>query len=126
MLKASYRKFSQLAKNGNDRSMCKPPFHSKSPSLPYPSSPSLLLIDDLHVLAPHKDHTPSEAERRATAALGSLLDQLHTASGYVIVVATTNQIEGVEPSLRRPGRFGKQVDIPVPSVEGRREVGGAY
>lgn len=88
----------------------------------YCRSPALLVIDDLHTLAPHKDHTPSEAERRATATLASLMDQLHTASGYVVVVAATNQIEGVELSLRRPGRFGKQVDIPVPSAGARREV----
>ena len=54
------------------------------------------------------------------------MDQLCTAPGHVVVVATTNQIEGVEPSLRRPGRFDKEVDIPIPSAHGRREVGVSY
>ncbi len=57
-----------------------------------------------------------------TAALASLMDQVHTASGRVVVIATTNQIDSVEPSLRRPGRFGKQVDVPVPSAGARKEV----
>ena len=84
------------------------------------------MIDDLHLLCPHRDSTPSESERRATATLTSLMDQLNREppQGHVVVMATTNQLEGVEPSLRRPGRFDKEIEIPVPSARDRREVGG--
>ena len=82
------------------------------------------MIDDLHILCPRYDSGPSENERKLTASLCSQLDSLHRAPppAHVVVIATTNQIDGVEPSLRRPGRFDKEVEIPVPTASDRREV----
>ena len=86
--------------------------------------PSLLIIDNLHVLCPRYDSGPSENERKLIASLCSQLDILHRTPppAHVIVIATTNQIDGVEPSLRRPGRFDKEVEIPVPTASDRRMV----
>ena len=84
-----------------------------------------MVLEDLHVLCPHRDSAPSETERKTSATLASLLDQLHREppSGHVVVIATTNQLEGVEPSLRRPGRFDREIEIPVPNAQERKEVG---
>ncbi len=86
------------------------------------SAPSLLVLDDLHVLCPHRNSAPSEGERRSTATLLTCLDSLGQTSRHVVVVATTNQIEGVEPSLRRPGRFDREIEIPAPNAAGRRDI----
>ena len=85
--------------------------------------PALILLDDLHTLCPHGDHT-SEGERRAAAALAHCLDSLYTAlpPRHVVVIATTNQIEAVSLALRRPGRFDKEVEVTVPTAQERREV----
>lgn len=109
--------------------MLSQPAPSQSPlsyslSLSLLSAPSILVIEDLDVLCPHHELSPSENERRSTAAVASLLDQLKKTPplGHVVVMATTNRIERVEPGLRRPGRFDKEVEIPVPSAAERREV----
>ncbi|XP_064390152.1 ATPase family gene 2 protein homolog A-like [Halichondria panicea] len=85
-------------------------------------APTLLVLDDLHVLCPHRNSAPSESERRSTAALITCLDSLEQAPRHIVVVATTNQIEGVEPSLRRPGRFDREVEIHAPSARERRDI----
>ena len=92
------------------------PFHHRCPSL--------VVIDDLHILCPRYDSGPSENERKLTAFLCSQLDGLHRTPppAHVVVIATTSQIDGVEPSLRRPGRFDMEVEIPVPTASDRREV----
>ena len=84
----------------------------------------MLVLDDLHDLCPHRDLSPSEEERRATASLATLMDQLNRTPppAHVVVMATTNQIERVESSLRRPGRFDKEVEISVPTASERKEV----
>ena len=86
------------------------------------SAPTLLVLDDLHVLCPHRNSSPSESEKRSTAALISCLDSLEQSPRHIVVVATTNQIEGVEPSLRRPGRFDREIELHVPSAKERREI----
>ena len=98
--------------------------HSHTHTLSNHRCPSLLVIDDLHILCPRYDSGPSENERKLTASLCSQLDSLHRTPppAHVVVIATTNQIDGVEPSLRRPGRFDKEIEIPVPTASDRREV----
>jgi len=81
-----------------------------------------VVIDDLHILCPHRNSSPSEAERKSTAALITCLDSLSSHSAHVTVIATTNQIESVEPSLRRPGRFDREIELPVPSSSERKEI----
>lgn len=88
------------------------------------SCPSLVVLDDVDMLCPHQNTSPSEMERQATAALSALLDDLHTRPppSHMVVIATTNQLERVETSIRRPGRLDKEIEIPVPTVGGRKEV----
>ena len=84
----------------------------------------MLVLDDLQAMCPHRDHTPSEKERTTTSTLASQLDAInrHPPPAHVVVVATTNQVDAVDPSLRRPGRFDREVEIPVPSGAERKEV----
>lgn len=86
------------------------------------SAPSLLVLDDLHMLCPHRNSTPSEGERRSTATLLTCLDSLGQSPRHIVVIATTNQIEGVEPSLRRPGRFDREIEIPAPNAAERQDI----
>lgn len=109
-------------------SLSLPPSHLpfitlSSPFSLYLRCPTLILLDDLHTLCPHGDHT-SEGERRVAAALANCLDSLHTAPPphHVVVIATTNQIEAVSLALRRPGRFDREVEVTAPTAQERREV----
>ena len=88
------------------------------------SSPSLLVLDDLDVLCPMRDTTLSEAELRGVACLSALMDGLcrDPSPAHVVVVATTHQLERVELSLRSPGRFEKELEVPVPTSCDRLEV----
>lgn len=94
-------------------------YHTLTPSH---SAPSLLVLDDLHILCPHRNSAPSEGERRSTATLLTCLDSLIQSPRHIVVIATTNQIEGVEPSLRRPGRFDREIEIPAPNAAQRRNI----
>ena len=87
-------------------------------------APSLIVIDDLHLLCPHHDLSPGESERQLTAALGSCLDTLsqQPVGRPVVVMATTCALDQVEPSLRRPGRFDKEIEVSVPTVVERVKV----
>merc|ERR1719206_45169 len=68
-------------------------------------SPSILFIDEVDSLAPRRENGGSDQERRVLATLVPLLDRLNTSSSKVVVVAATSRLEGVDPSLRRPGRL---------------------
>ena len=84
----------------------------------------MIILDDLEVLCPHRDTSPGEVERKVVACLSAQMDELHKHPPplHVVVLATTNQIEKVEPNLRRQGRFDKEVELPVPTACGRFEV----
>jgi len=88
------------------------------------SCPSLVIVEDLQVLSPQREAPASEAQTKALARLSSLMDGLHQdpPAGHVVVMATTNQLERVEQSLRSPRRFAKEIEIPVPSTADRLEV----
>ena len=64
---------------------------------------SILFIDELDSLAPRRENGGSDQERRVVASLVMLLDRLHSMSSMVVVVAATSRLEGVDPSIRRPG-----------------------
>jgi len=85
-------------------------------------SPSILFIDELDSLAPRRENGGSDQERRVVACLVTLLDRLHSMHSRVVVVAATSRLEGVDPSLRRPGRFDMEVEIGVPGVKQREEI----
>ncbi len=85
------------------------------------NAPAVILMDELDALAPKRDQTHGDLEQRTVATLLTLMDGLKQLKG-VVVVATTNRINSIDPALRREGRFGHEVHIGVPDVGGRREI----
>ncbi len=85
------------------------------------NAPSVVFIDELDSIAPRRDEVQGEVERRVVAQLLTLMDGL-TARGNVIVIAATNREEAIDPALRRPGRFDREIEIGVPTVVGRQEI----
>ncbi len=85
------------------------------------SSPSILFIDELDSIAPKREEVGGEVERRVVAQLLSLMDGLEE-RGELVVIGATNRIGGVDPALRRPGRFDREIEIGVPDREGRKEI----
>ena len=85
------------------------------------NAPSVIFIDELDSIAPKRDEVHGEVERRIVAQLLTLMDGL-TTRGYVIVIAATNRDEAIDPALRRPGRFDREIEIGVPTVPGRQEI----
>lgn len=85
------------------------------------NAPSVIFIDELDSIAPKRDEVHGEVERRVVAQLLTLMDGL-TTRGNVIVIAATNREEAIDPALRRPGRFDREIQIGVPTVSGRKEI----
>lgn len=85
------------------------------------NSPSVIFIDELDSIAPRRDEVHGEVERRVVAQLLTLMDGL-TTRGNVIVIAATNREDAIDPALRRPGRFDREIDIGVPTIGGRQEI----
>lgn len=85
------------------------------------SGPSVVLIDELDALAPKREQTQSEAERRLVATLLAQMDGLTELKG-VVVIGTTNRVNALDPALRRPGRFEHEIHIGAPDVQGRGEI----
>lgn len=85
------------------------------------NAPSVIFIDELDSIAPKRDEVHGEVERRIVAQLLTLMDGL-TTRGYVIVIAATNRDEAIDPALRRPGRFDREIEIGVPTISGRQEI----
>ncbi len=84
-------------------------------------APSIIFIDEIDALAPRRDTAEGEVERRVTAQLLALMDGLQD-RGRVMVLAATNLPNVLDSALRRPGRFDREVLIPVPDKKGRREI----
>jgi len=85
------------------------------------NAPSIIFIDELDAIAPKRGEVTGEVERRVVAQLLALMDGLKT-RGKVIVIAATNRPEGLDPALRRPGRFDREIIIGVPNESGRYEI----
>ncbi|XP_057729567.1 cell division cycle protein 48 homolog [Arachis stenosperma] len=85
------------------------------------NSPSIIFIDELDSIAPKREKTHGEVERRIVSQLLTLMDGLKTRS-HVIVVGATNRPNSIDPALRRFGRFDREIDIGVPDEVGRLEV----
>ncbi len=85
------------------------------------NSPSIIFIDELDALAPRREEVTGEAEKRVVAQLLTLMDGLKT-RGHIVVIGATNRLEAVDPALRRPGRFDREIDIKMPDQKGRREI----
>ncbi len=84
-------------------------------------SPSILFIDEIDSIAPKREHATGEVEKRVVAQLLALMDGLES-RGQVIVIGATNLPNALDPALRRPGRFDREIVIGIPDVDGRREV----
>jgi transitional endoplasmic reticulum ATPase len=83
--------------------------------------PSIILIDELDIIAPRRDETGSFTTTRTVSQLLSLLDGLKASEG-ILVIGTTNRIDSVDPAARRPGRFDKEIFIAPPNTSGRLEI----
>lgn len=84
-------------------------------------SPAIIFIDELDSIAPKREDVTGEVERRVVAQLLTMMDGLES-RGQVIVVAATNRVDSVDPALRRPGRFDREISIDVPDEMGREEI----
>jgi transitional endoplasmic reticulum ATPase len=84
-------------------------------------SPSIIFIDELDSIAPKRGEVTGEVERRVVAQLLSLMDGL-AGRGEVIVIGATNRVNDIDPALRRPGRFDREIEIGVPDNDGRHEI----
>ncbi|MEM3480395.1 MAG: CDC48 family AAA ATPase [Candidatus Korarchaeum sp.] len=85
------------------------------------NAPSIIFIDELDSIAPNRNEVTGEVERRVVAQLLALMDGLK-GRGEVIVIGATNRPEAIDPALRRPGRFDREIEIGVPDREGRKEI----
>jgi len=85
------------------------------------NAPSIIFIDEIDSIAPRREDVTGEVERRVVAQLLTLMDGLEE-RGQVIVIGATNRIDAVDPALRRPGRFDREIEIGVPDREGRFEI----
>ena len=84
-------------------------------------APSIVFIDEIDSIAPKREDVQGEVERRVVAQLLALMDGLQ-GRGKVIVIAATNRPEALDPALRRPGRFDREIELPVPNRGGRKEI----
>jgi transitional endoplasmic reticulum ATPase len=85
------------------------------------NAPSIIFIDELDAIAPKREEVTGEVERRVVAQLLALMDGL-SGRGNVIVIGATNRPGALDPALRRPGRFDREIEIGVPDKQGRYEV----
>ncbi len=85
------------------------------------NAPSIIFIDEIDSIAPKRENVTGEVERRVVAQLLSLLDGLR-GRGKVIVIGATNRVNSIDPALRRPGRFDREIELGVPDKEGRKEI----
>ena len=85
------------------------------------NAPSIVFFDEIDAIAPKRDEVVGEVERRVVAQLLAAMDGME-ARGNVIVIAATNRVNSIDEALRRPGRFDREIEIGVPTKEGRREI----
>ncbi|HOD89473.1 MAG TPA: CDC48 family AAA ATPase [archaeon] len=84
-------------------------------------APTIIFIDEIDAIAPKRENIYGETEKRIVAQLLTLMDGLNT-RGNVVVIGATNIPDAVDPALRRPGRFDRELEIMVPDKEGRKEI----
>jgi transitional endoplasmic reticulum ATPase len=85
------------------------------------NSPSIIFIDEIDAIAPKREEAYGDVEKRVVAQLLALMDGL-TERGNVIVLGASNRPDSVDPALRRPGRFDREMEISVPNSDGRLEI----
>jgi transitional endoplasmic reticulum ATPase len=85
------------------------------------NSPTIIFMDEIDAIAPKREEVTGEVERRMVSQLLTLLDGMK-ARGQVIVIGATNRPNSIDPALRRPGRFDREIEIGVPDKQGRKEI----
>ncbi len=85
------------------------------------ASPSIVFIDEIDAIAPKREEAFGDVEKRVVAQLLALMDGM-SERGNVIVLGATNRPESIDPALRRPGRFDREIEVGVPNAEGRLEI----
>lgn len=85
------------------------------------NAPSIIFMDEIDAIAPKREEATGEVERRMVSQLLTLMDGLK-ARGTVIVIGATNRQNSLDPALRRPGRFDREVELGVPDRQGRKEI----
>jgi transitional endoplasmic reticulum ATPase len=85
------------------------------------NAPSIIFIDEIDSIAPKREEVSGEVERRIVSQLLSLMDGMST-RGKVVVIGATNRVNAIDPALRRPGRFDREIEIGVPDRDGRLEI----
>jgi len=85
------------------------------------NAPSIIFIDEIDSIAPKRDEVTGEMERRIVAQLLALMDGLET-RGKVVVIGATNRPNALDPAIRRPGRFDREIELNIPNRNGRLEI----
>jgi transitional endoplasmic reticulum ATPase len=85
------------------------------------TAPSIIFLDEIDAIAPRRENVTGEVEKRVVAQLLALMDGL-AQRGRIIVIAATNLPNSLDPALRRPGRFDREISISIPDRDGRREI----
>ncbi len=85
------------------------------------NAPSIIFIDEIDAIAPKREEVTGEVERRVVAQLLALMDGLEQ-RGQVVVIGATNRPDALDPALRRPGRFDREIEIGVPDRNARKEI----
>ncbi|KKK49361.1 hypothetical protein LCGC14_3135840, partial [marine sediment metagenome] len=84
-------------------------------------APTIIFIDEIDAIAPKREETLGEVERRVVAQLLASMDGMNS-RGQVVVIAATNRESSVDGALRRPGRFDREIEIKVPDKKGRKDI----
>ncbi|MEM4480174.1 MAG: CDC48 family AAA ATPase [Candidatus Bathyarchaeia archaeon] len=85
------------------------------------NAPSIIFIDEIDAIAPKREEVTGEVEKRVVSQLLTLMDGLKP-RGRVVVIGATNRPNAIDPALRRPGRFDREIEIGVPNKQGRLEI----
>jgi SpoVK/Ycf46/Vps4 family AAA+-type ATPase len=91
-------------------------------------APALIFIDEIDALCPSRERAPNDLEKRIVATMLTLMDGANTPtaataqSGHVLVIGATNRPDALDPAIRRPGRFDREIEIGIPNATGRREI----
>ncbi len=84
-------------------------------------APTIIFMDEIDAIAPKREEATNEVERRMVSQLLTLMDGI-SSRGQVIVIGATNRENSIDPALRRPGRFDREIEIGVPDMNSRKEI----
>jgi len=85
------------------------------------NAPSIIFFDEIDAIAPKREDVQGEVERRVVSQLLTMMDGLKS-RGKVVVIGATNRVNSVDPALRRPGRFDREIELSVPNKKGRLNI----